>query len=149
MIFRGISVERRMFSNCVIWLVSRVFFHQAMLPAALTPPAAVSGTKHFFYLKDNRLIQILQKKVGKKNVPLKNYSNLKSWSQIISPAFNFVRQGILLVCGKDVVEIFQIRLQKSVKMKLWQVFILWLKKLEKIVFYVVIKWKTCLVCVVS
>ena len=35
----------------------------------------------FFYLKANRLIQILQKNVGKKNVLFKNYNNLKSWLQ--------------------------------------------------------------------
>ena len=40
-----------------------------------------------FYLKVNRLTQILQQKVGKKIVLFKNYNNLKSWPQIIFPSF--------------------------------------------------------------
>ena len=42
-----------------------------MIGAFLISQAALSGTK-FFYLKANRLIPILQQKVGKKNVPFKH-----------------------------------------------------------------------------
>ena len=48
-----------------------VFCHLAVLDAALILPGALSGTKPFF-LKANRLIEILHKNAGKKNVPFKN-----------------------------------------------------------------------------
>ena len=75
----------RMFSNCVLRPVSHAL---AVKPCSepLITPAALSGTI-FFYLKANMLTQILQKKVGNKNVPFKNYNHLKSWPQIILLSF--------------------------------------------------------------
>ena len=84
MSFRGISVE------------SLVTVLYGLLPMLLPPGHSrrrfdtASGTSwHFlalFYLA-NTLTQILRKKVGKKNVPFKNYKNLKKLASDNIPSF--------------------------------------------------------------
>ena len=64
---------------------------------ALTPPAAPSSTKLFFYLQANRLTQVLKKKSKEKECSVQKLQYLKKLaSDNIFPAFNFVRPGVLV-----------------------------------------------------
>ena len=75
MSFGGISIE------CLVIVLYGLFPVLLLSDHARRRFDTASGTfwhQNFFYLKANRLTQILLKKVGKKNVPFRNYNNLKS-----------------------------------------------------------------------